>query len=83
MPREINIMDKQWDYLIVLDTCRYDYFLKLFDGFLQGKLEKVYSPASCTVEWCIKSYTKNYKDVVYVSANPYINSKARVKRIQS
>ncbi|MHA2407953.1 MAG: hypothetical protein ACXACA_06250 [Candidatus Ranarchaeia archaeon] len=79
MPREINIMDEQWNYLIVLDACRYDYFSNLFDGFFQGKLEKAYSPASCTLEWCIKSYPKYYEDVVYVSANPYINSKARVR----
>ncbi|MFX0095744.1 MAG: hypothetical protein ACFFBD_28660 [Candidatus Hodarchaeota archaeon] len=79
MIREIKIMDEKWNYLIVLDACRYDYFSKLFDGVLPGKLEKVYSPAYCTVEWCIKSYPEYYEDVVYISANPYINSKAQVR----
>jgi len=75
MLQKVSIMDEEWDYLIVLDACRYDYFSKLVGTYLQGKLEKVYSPASCTLEWCKKSFKEYYNDVVYVSANPYINSK--------
>ncbi len=70
----VQIMQEDWDYLIILDACRYDYFSKLCGEYLQGSLEKVYSPASCTTEWCRRSF-KEYNDVVYVSANPHINSK--------
>lgn len=83
MPKKVNIMEKKWDYLIVLDACRYDYFSKLYVDYLQGKLEKVYSPGSFTPEWCRKSFTEYYDDVVYVSANPYINSKVEIKNFKA
>ena len=79
MPVKVSIMDEEWDYLIVLDACRYDYFSKLCGDYLQGILEKVYSPASHTLEWCKKSFKEYYNDVVYVSANPYINSKVKIR----
>jgi hypothetical protein len=75
MNKSVKIMEEEWDYLIILDACRYDYFSKLCGDYLKGKLEKVYSPASCTSEWCQKSFKEYYKDVIYISANPYINSK--------
>lgn len=78
MVKKVEIMQESWDYLIVLDACRYDYFSRLYGDYLQGKLEKVCSPASCTREWCKKSFREYYDDVVYVSANPFINSKVEV-----
>ena len=71
-------MDENWDYLIILDACRFDYFSKYYGNYLQGKLDKVYSVASCTPEWCKKSFKEYYGDVVYVSGNPYINSRTQV-----
>jgi hypothetical protein len=73
--KKVDVTDEKWDYLIVLDACRYDYFLKLYGDYLQGKLEKVCSPGSCTPEWCRKSFPEYYPDIIYVSANPFINSK--------
>lgn len=77
--KEINIMDEKWDYLIILDACRYDYFLNNYKKYLHGKLKKVLSTACCTREWCEKSFKERYNDVVYISANPIINSKIEVK----
>jgi len=74
-----NIMDEKWDYLIILDACRYDYFLKIHKKYLHGKLKKVLSTACCTHLWCERSFTEHYNDVVYISANPIINSKIEVK----
>lgn len=75
----INIMDEEWDYLIILDACRYDYFYKNFKKYLRGKLIKILSTASHTLEWCEESFTEYYNDVIYISANPIINSKIEVK----
>jgi hypothetical protein len=76
-------MDEEWDFLIVLDACRYDYFLKTYKDFFDGELKKIYSPGSSTPEWCINTFIKRYDDVVYVSSNPHINSKFEFKGFNS
>lgn len=74
------IHSSKWDVLIILDACRYDYFEKLVWNYLEGKLKKVMSPASHTIPWVKKVFSNRYyDDIVYVSANPFINSKVSVK----
>ncbi len=77
----VQVMDESWDYLIILDACRYDYFEELWRKYLpaQGNLSCRTSVGGCTVEWRDKSFCDSYKDVVYVSANPYINSEQEIK----
>ncbi len=82
MVRRVHVTEEDWDHLIVLDGCRYDYFLKVYTSFLEGKLEKVVSVGSNTVEWRDNSFPGNYDDVVYVSANPHINSVVEVGGVQ-
>lgn len=72
--KPISIMEEDWDHLIILDACRYDYFEKVYKSYLDGKLRKVISPASHTKEWIKKVFKGKYNDIVYVSANPLINS---------
>lgn len=68
-----------WDILILLDACRYDFFKKLYPRYLDGRLRKVLSPASHTLEWCEKVFADGrFQDVLYLSANPYINSKIEI-----
>lgn len=76
---EINIMEEDWDYLIVLDACRYDYFTKLYNNYLNGELKKFISLGCSTLEWCKASFKDKYDDVIYISANPYINSKFEIR----
>lgn len=73
------LMDDDWDFLIVLDACRFDYFSNLYAKYFTGKLEKRQSLGSCTHEWCMKTFNDHYPDVIYISGNPYINSKVNVK----
>lgn len=71
-----NPLDEDWDFLIILDACRYDYFKEIYRDYLPaGKFEKVLSPASHTDEWVKKVFSDIYDDIVYISANPFINSK--------
>lgn len=72
------IMKEKWDYLIVLDACRYDYFKMHYSNYLNGKLEARLSLGSDTLEWCKKNFQGVYRDVIYISANPIINSKVPV-----
>jgi len=63
-----------WDFLIVLDACRYDFFSHYYKDYFSGSLSKIVSPGACTREWFIKSFNEYFEDVIYISANPYINS---------
>jgi hypothetical protein len=76
---KVNIMQERWDYLIVLDACRYDYFEQVWQQYLHGRLEKRMSVGTGTSEWRDKSFTDYYDDVIYISANPFINSLSPVK----
>lgn len=74
------ITSHQWDFLFILDACRYDYYEKIHSKYLGGVLKKVISPASETLEWCKKVFTSgDFSDIIYVSANPYINSKVQIR----
>ncbi|HIJ69987.1 MAG TPA: sulfatase-like hydrolase/transferase [Planctomycetes bacterium] len=69
-----DIMSEQWDCLIILDACRYDYFDRLHRKYFDGRLMKKTSIGSCTNEWRDKSFPDYYDDVVYISANPQISA---------
>jgi hypothetical protein len=77
--KDFDIMGEDWRYLIVLDACRYDYFLAAYRFFFDGTLHKIYSKGSCTYEWIVNNFVDKYKDIIYVSANPHVNSKFKVK----
>ncbi len=73
------VVDEEWDYLIILDACRYDYFERVYPEFLKGDLKKVVSVGGSTVEWRDNSFPGKYEEIVYVSSNPYINRVSRIK----
>ena len=62
----LNVMEEKWDYLIILDACRYDYFESLYKEFFDGDLEKRISLGSNTIEWCLESFKGYYPDVIYI-----------------
>ena len=62
----VNVMEEDWDFLIVLDACRYDYFSEMYEGFFTGRLEKRISPGCSTVEWLKRSSPDYYPEVVYI-----------------
>lgn len=73
MMKEQNIHLENWDNLIILDACRFDFFKKVYKDYLDGKLEKRISNGSFTGEWLVKTFPDKY-DYTYISANPFINS---------
>jgi len=75
----VEVMKEQWDYLIILDACRYDYFERCYSEYLTGTLQKKLSVGSSTKGWRNKSFIDYYEDTIYISANPYINSVVAVK----
>jgi len=71
LQREL-IESREWDVLIVLDACRYDVFRSVYGDGIGVK-----SAGSCTAEWFIKTFTRPYKDTIYVSGNPFIADRER------
>ncbi|KXB03932.1 hypothetical protein AKJ47_01335 [candidate division MSBL1 archaeon SCGC-AAA261G05] len=69
------IRRKNWDCLIVLDACRYDYFKRNYKDYFKGRLKKVISKGSATKEWVKKTFSENNEDIVYLSSHAGINSK--------
>jgi hypothetical protein len=73
MVRAQNVLEEEWDCLVVLDACRYDAFAELHGEYLEGTVEKRRSPGSSTPEWAAKTFTGEH-DIAYFSGNPFINS---------
>jgi hypothetical protein len=79
MTDTVDVIKEKWDYLIVLDACRYDYFEKVYGKHLSGSLEKRISAGTGTAEWRDKCFGSYYDDIIYISANPYINSVTAIR----
>jgi hypothetical protein len=71
--QEHLIHGTSWDNLIILDACRYDYFEREYDRFIEGELRKVRSPASNTYTWLKRVFNKRH-DVTVYGSHPVLNS---------
>lgn len=72
------ILEFDWDILIILDICWFDIFKEISKNIIPetNKIKKMIRPAIQTVEWLNKTFNGNYyPDIIYVSSNPFINSK--------
>ncbi|MEF8848304.1 MAG: sulfatase-like hydrolase/transferase [Candidatus Thermoplasmatota archaeon] len=75
------VTEEEWDFLIILDACRYDFFKDNYEDFFEfGDLYKVESPAIETIEWAEKNFKGKYDDMIYISTTPFINSKKSVRQ---
>lgn len=64
---------ESWDYLIILDACRYDRFEQIND--IPGKLQKIQSKGCVTDIWLRENFNEdNYDDLVYISSTRRISS---------
>lgn len=81
----IYILDEKWDNLIILDACRFDLFKKEIKNWrIEGRLEYRISRASNTSSFLIenfgdKRFNFKCKEIVYVTANPYVSMYLRRK----
>jgi hypothetical protein len=68
-PSGDNLLDEDWDHLVILDGCRYDVFKQL--NTIDGSLDFRHSVGSNTNEFLEKTFDdRRADDVVYVTANP-------------
>lgn len=67
-----DVMDEDWDNLIILDACRYDDFHSV--NSLSGELERRISKGTDSKEFIYKNFCeKELHDTVYITANPHVD----------
>lgn len=65
-----NMMDDDWDNLLILDACRYDDFVSISD--LPGETQSRQSLASTSPEWYEENVNETeWFDTVCITANPH------------
>lgn len=70
IPDSIDVMGRDWDNLLILDACRYDYFQEQIG--IDGDLSRVISPGKMSWEFMKRTFlNKQYHDTIYITSNPY------------
>ena len=68
----VDLIDEDWDNLLILDACRYDIFEQL--NTIPGTLESRRSSGSATLEFVRNNFAnRSCHEIVYVTANPYVS----------
>lgn len=66
------VMDRDWDTLVILNACRYDYFAD--HNWLPGDLESVVADGRKSWEFMQNNFAGGeYHDTVYITANPFVD----------
>lgn len=78
-------LNLDFDILIMLDSCRYDFFKLIYFEYLKGKLKKFYSCGCDTKSWIENSakYVINPDDFYFITANPYFSKGKQLNIIGS
>jgi len=70
LSQPMNVMDEDWDNLIILDACRPDYFQKQCS--ISGRLEQKISPGKRSWEFMRESFSgRELHDTIYITSNPH------------
>ena len=80
MVKVLDITTERWDYLVILDACRFDYFEKNYRNYFNsGNLKIKRTAGTSTVEWRNISFKSGaFEDIIYISANPNITDKTSI-----
>lgn len=66
----INVIEKDWDNLIILDACRYDYFCRVNE--LSGVTKSVVSKGSRSPEFIKRNFSdRDLHDTIYITDNVF------------
>ncbi len=80
-----NVLDMDWDVLILLDTCRIDALNEIKDeyNFLEG-IGSIVSTGGASAEWIARTFDEKHineiRDTAYLSANGHIKQVLDKKR---
>jgi hypothetical protein len=71
-PEGVDVMAEDWDNLVILDACRYDYFED--QNTISGDLTRRISRGNKSWEFMQENFAGNqFHDTVYVTANPFVS----------
>lgn len=60
-----NVFEREWDLLVVLDSCRPDVITELAPEYdFLTEPDSIYSVGSYTAEWMIKTFSNPYEDLI-------------------
>lgn len=88
-PKGDNVLDKDWDLLVILDTCRLDALeeakqIEEFTCLDSGRIDSYYSIGGSTLEWTAqtfrKSYCKSASEIDYIAGNVLVEEVLDGKR---
>lgn len=66
----IDVVDRDWDNLVILDSYRYDYFEK--HSRFDGQLSRVLTHGNRSLEWVLKNFqNEDLTDTTIVSGNVF------------
>ena len=69
-PDAVDIFERDWDNLIILDACRYDVFKEVSE--ISGQLTAEYSKGCATYQFIRENFrSRRLYDTVYVGANTW------------
>jgi hypothetical protein len=78
-PLGTNVFSREWDLLIVLDTCRYDALASLAPEYaFVDDPDSIYALGSSTREWTANTFTESYRAEIAETA--VVCSNAQVTR---
>jgi len=72
-----NVFDREWDVLVVLDTCRVDSMRRVAPEFeFVESVDSLWSVGSTSSEWIAKTFSTDHREEIrntaLVSANPHV-----------
>lgn len=75
----VKVMKEDWDNLIVLDACRYDFFERY--NWIEGELRREVSLGSHTAGWVKRNFQGRYPSTVVISGTPQLSGTKLKQRV--
>jgi hypothetical protein len=74
--RKLNVMEENWDLLIILDTCRPEALRQVSDDYeFINEVTSRWSAGGTSPEWIYNTFTEEYYEEIsktaYITSNPY------------
>ncbi len=76
-----SIFNEDWNNLIILDACRYDYFISIINDLVGSRLYELknnikmsISVGTDTTSFLLNTFKEEYySDIIYITANPFVD----------